>query len=123
MKNNFLKVFFYLFLFLILILIHFVIMKFVIGFDGDLLPVYGFTFSICAVALFFIAAANTVFHQQLGFFYIGIISLKLLSAVVFMKNFKAIEQPEYKFSFIILYLVSIVLITIYTARLLLFPKK
>jgi len=123
MKNNFVKALFYLLLFLILILIHFGAMKFVFGFEGNLLPVYGFTFSICAVALFFMAAANTVFHKQLGFFYIGVISLKLLSAIVFMKNFKPIGEPEFKFSFIILYLISIVLITIFTARLLLYPKK
>ncbi|MFA5619899.1 MAG: hypothetical protein WDA08_06320 [Weeksellaceae bacterium] len=100
-------------------LLHFLLMKFINRSEADFMPIYVFTTIVCIITLFLIAEANNLFHQYLGFIFIGIITLKLIAAKMFMNRFDAIDEPVYKFSFIVLYLISLVLITIFAAKLLL----
>lgn len=85
--------------------------------------VYDFLVVVSVVALLLIAFADSLFHKQLGFVFLFIISFKLIAAGIFIKKFPLIIMTEYKISFIVLYLISIVLITIFATRLLLHPKK
>lgn len=123
MKNNYIKVVFYSFAFLIVLLIHYLLIRFVFDFDESFRPIYNFTFLVCIISLLLIAVSNSLFHSQLGFIFLLIVTLKLVAAGIFINRFEAIDLIEYKISFIVLYLVSIVLITIFTARLLLYPEK
>lgn len=122
-KNKFIQAVGYLVLFLICILIHFLWMKFISHSESDFTKIYIFTGIVCFLTLFLIAEANEYFHKYLGFIFIGIIALKLIAAKIFMNGFEPIYKAEYKYSFVVLYLLSLVLITIYTAKLLLNPKK
>ncbi len=123
MNKNFLKAAYYVLFFLFCVLIHYLLMKFVFHFESDFTFIYVFTAIICALTLFLIAEANAFFHKQLGFIFIGIIAVKLIAAKIFMNGFELIDETPYKYSFVVLYLISLVLITIYTAKLLLNPEK
>lgn len=123
MKNNYLKVLLYSTVFLIVLLIHQLLMHFVIHFDESFRPIYIFTFLVCVISLLLIAISNSLFHSQLGFIFLLVVTLKLIAAGIFINRFEAIDLIEYKISFIVLYLISIVLITIFTARFLLYPEK
>jgi len=98
-------------------------MQFVIQSSADFLPIYIFTGIVSLVTLIAIGEANEFFHKSLGFIFIGIIALKLIAAKVFMNSLEEIDEPIYKYSFVVLYLISLVLITVYTAKLLLNPEK
>lgn len=98
-------------------------MKFAFHSEADFTSIYIFIVAICAFTLFLIVEANEFFHKYLGFIFIGIIAVKLIAARIFMNGFELIDDTEYKYSFMVLYLVSLVLITIYTAKLLLNPEK
>lgn len=123
MTNSLKKSGFYFLIFLVCLLVHFLIMQFVIQSSGDFLPIYIFTASVSLVTLISIGEANEFFHKSLGFIFIGIIALKLIAAKVFMNSLEEIDEPIYKYSFVVLYLISLVLITVYTAKLLLNPEK
>jgi|SRR5690606_17238734 len=123
MTNSLKKSGLYILFFLICLLVHFLIMEFVIQSSADFLSIYIFTGIVSTVTLILIGEANEFFHKQLGFIFIGIIALKLIAAKLFMNSFDEIDEPIYKYSFIILYLISLVLITVYTAKLLLNPEK
>jgi len=123
MTNSLKKSGLYFLIFLVCLLVHFLIMQFVIQSSADFLPIYIFTGIVSLVTLIAIGEANEFFHKSLGFIFIGIIALKLIAAKVFMNSLEEIDEPIYKYSFVVLYLISLVLITVYTAKLLLNPKK
>jgi len=123
MTNSLKKSGLYILFFLICLLVHFIIMEFVIQSSADFLPIYIFTGIVSGVTLIAIGDSNEFFHKSLGFIFIGIIALKLIAAKLFMNSFDEIDEPIYKYSFVILYLISLVLITVYTAKLLLNPEK
>src|SRR5690606_28016656 len=123
MTNSLKKSGLYFLIFLVCLLVHFLIMQFVIQSSADFLPIYIFTGIVSLVTLIAIGEANEFFHKSLGFIFIGIIALKLIAAKVFMNSLEEIDEPIYKYSFVFLYLISLVLITVYTAKLLLNPKN
>jgi|SRR5690554_66796 hypothetical protein len=123
MKSDFIKALSCAAAYAVVLLLHFLLIRY--GFDSaaDYSNVYTFSFLLCLITLLLVAFANLIFHKQLGFVFIFVISLKLMSAAIFMKQSDFNEQPELKYSFVVLYLISIVLITVFTARLLLYPEK
>lgn len=121
--KNFKKVLAYIVFFLVCIAVHFIIMKFGIRSEADFSSIYIFTALVCSLTLLLIVEVNSFFHKHLGFIFIGIIALKLFAAKMFMDNSEQLDIAEFKFSFIILYLISLVLITLFTAKLLLNPEK
>lgn len=121
--KNFQKAFGYIGFFLLCIGIHYLIVKFGFKSETDFTLVYLFTGLVCALTLILIAELNAFFHKYLGFLFIGIIALKLVAAKVFMDNSLDLDNGQLKFGFIILYLISLVLITLFTAKLLLHPEK
>lgn len=123
MTNSLKKSGLYFLIFLVCLLVHFLVMQFVIQSSADFLPIYIFTGIVSLVTLIAIGEANEFFHKSLGFIFIGIIALKLIAAKVFMNSLEEIDEPIYKYSFVVLYLISLVLITVYTAKLLLNPEK
>lgn len=121
--TNFKKAAGYIGFFLICIAVHFLILRFGLQSSTDFSLIYIFTGLVCALTLFLIAELNNYFHKHLGFLFIGIIAVKLVAAKVFMDNSIDLENAQLKFGFIILYLISLVLITLFTAKLLLRPEK
>lgn len=121
--NNFLHAFYYFITFLGILLIHYLMMKFGFQRDENFTAIYIFTSATCGIMLWSIAELDTFFHKYLGFIFIGFIAVKLIAAKIFMNQFETIDEPVYKYSFIVLYLISLVLITTFTAKLLLKPEK
>lgn len=121
--NNFKKAFLYIAFFLVCIAVHFLIMRYGKQSATDFNSIYIFTTLVCALTLLLIVEVNSFFHKHLGFIFIGVIALKLFAAKMFMDNSAQMDDSEFKFSFIILYLISLVLITLFTAKLLLNPEK
>lgn len=121
--KDFKKALGYIAFFLVCVGIHYLILKLGMSSETDFTSIYLFTTLVCALTLFLIAEINSFFHKHLGFIFIGVIALKLLSAKLFMDYSEQLNNGEFKFSFIILYLISLVLITLFTARLLLNPEK
>src|SRR5690606_28341116 len=119
--KDFKKAFGYIFFFLVCIGLHFLILRFGLNSETDFSLVYIFTGLVCALTLILIAELNAFFHKYLGFLFIGIIAVKLVAAKVFMDNSLDLDNGQLKFGFIILYLISLVLITLFTAKLLLHP--
>ena len=121
--KNFKKAFGYIIFFLICIGVHFLVVRFGLDSGTDFSLVYIFTGLVCALTLILIVELNNYFHKYLGFLFIGIIAVKLVAAKVFMDNSIDLDNTQLKFGFIILYLISLVLITLFTAKLLLHPEK
>lgn len=121
--KNFKKAFGYIAFFLVCVGVHFLIMHFGLKSDTEFASVYLFTTLVCALTLLLIVEINSFFHKYLGFIFIGVIAIKLFAAKLFMDNSEQLHNGEFKFSFIILYLISLVLITLFTAKLLLNPEK
>lgn len=121
--KNFKKAGAYIAFFLVCVVIHFLVMRFGMQSETEFISIYLFTALVCALTLLLIAEVNSYFHKHLGFIFIGIIALKLFAAKMFMDNSEQLNNGEFKFSFIILYLISLVLITLFTAKLLLNPEK
>ena len=121
--KNFKKAFGYIIFFLICIGVHFMVLRFGLNSGTDFSLVYIFTGLVCALTLLLIGELNNYFHKYLGFLFIGIIAVKLVAAKVFMDNSLDLSNGQIKFGFIILYLISLVLITLFTAKLLLHPEK
>lgn len=121
--KSFKKAIGYILFFMCCIAVHFLILRFGLNSESDFLWIYIFTGLVCALTLFLIAELNTYFHKHLGFLFIGIIAVKLVAAKIFMDNSVDLDNAQLKFGFIILYLISLVLITLFTAKLLLHPEK
>ena len=121
--KDFKKALGYIAFFLVCVGINYLILKWGMSSETDFTSIYLFTTLVCTLTLFLIAEINSFFHKHLGFIFIGVIALKLLSAKLFMDYSEQLNNGEFKFSFIILYLISLVLITLFTARLLLNPEK
>ena len=121
--KNFKKAFGYIIFFLICIGVHFMVLRFGLNSGTDFSLVYIFTGLVCALTLLLIAELNNYFHKYLGFLFIGIIAVKLVAAKVFMDNSLDLSNGQIKFGFIILYLISLVLIKLFTAKLLLHHEK
>lgn len=75
------------------------------------------------VTLVLVQLLEKSFKQQLGFMFLVIVALKLLSAKLFMNKFPEYKEDEFKFSFLVLYMMSLILITLYTAQKLLKSEK
>lgn len=121
--KNFKKAFTYIAFFVVCVAVHFLILKFGMGSETDFTSIYLFTTLVCVLTLLLIAEINSFFHKHLGFIFIGVIAIKLFSAKLFMDNSEQLNNGEFKYSFIVLYLISLVLITLFTAKLLLNPEK
>lgn len=123
MKNNLINAGLYALGLLAVLLFHLLFFRFVLHIDSDFRTIYDFVFGVGVVSLFLIALANRFYHSLLGFIFLVVITLKLIAAGIFVNTYAPLDQTEIKASFIVLYLISIVLITIFTARLLLYPEK
>lgn len=106
------------------IAIHFVIVQIFMGIDKPyFMPIYIFTGLVFMVTLVLVQLLEKSFKQQLGFMFLVIVALKLLSAKLFMNKFPEYKEDEFKFSFLVLYMMSLILITLYTAQKLLKSEK
>lgn len=83
------------------------------------LSIYIFVFLILIGSSLVIQFLEMGFKEHLGYFFLVIIGIKLVAAKVFIDSFPNSQESEFKFSLLVLYLISLILITWFTAKKLL----
>lgn len=116
--KNFITAFYYVLYFIGIEAIHYAFMDFVLESKTDFMPIYKFTTFILAIVLAIIVQLNMVAKNYIGFLFLFVIGLKLFVAKLFMDRQALLSIPEFKYSFVVLYLISLVLITVFLVKLL-----
>lgn len=81
--------------------------------------IYLFISLLFVITLSLIQIIEKIYKEQLGYFFLVIVALKLGAAKIFLNSIPEWQEPVFKFSFLGLYLISLILITWFTARILL----
>lgn len=116
--KDFITAFYYVLYFIGIEVMHFTFMRFVLESETDFMPIYKFTTFILAIVLAIIVQLNMVAKNYIGFLFLFVIGLKLFVAKLFMDRQAQLSIPEFKYSFVVLYLISLVLITVFLVKLL-----
>ena len=102
------------------IFIHFILFEFILKIQKDYFSsIYIFIFCVLILSSLFIQVLERSFKEQLGYFFLLVVALKLVAAKVFIDSFPQKYEAEFKFSLLVLYLVSLILITWFTSKKLL----
>lgn len=100
--------------------VHYIVFEWALDSHKDYFwKIYAFIFLLFLVAMLLIELLEKNFKEQLGYFFLVIIALKLMSVKIFMDSFSAKEETAFKISIISLYLLSLILLTWLSAKKLL----
>lgn len=115
LKNNTL----YILLFFSMFIVHFAIWQFLqIGFETTFIKYYLFLTLLFVMVMTILAIIKKIYPEYIGFTFMGLIMFKLMMMFLVMNKLNLNEVPYYKFHFIIPYLISLVLATLYAVKLL-----
>lgn len=78
--------------------------------------IYVFTISLLVVTLLVIQLLEYKWRDYLGYFFLVVVAIKLVAAKIFMNSIEQRHENEFKFSFLVLYLISLILITWFTVQ-------
>lgn len=108
---------------LVCILSHYLLMEWVFKIHKPyFISIYVFTFLVLMITMTVIELLEKKYREFLGYIFLIIVVLKLFSAKLFMNSFVNWRENEFKFSFLVLYLISLILITWFVAKKLLKEK-
>lgn len=116
--KDFITAFYYVLYFMGIEALHFVFMRYILEIETDFLPIYKFTTFILALVLVIVVQLNMVAKNYIGFLFLFVMGLKLFVAKIFIDRQNLIGSPDFKYSFVVLYLISLVLITVFLVKLL-----
>lgn len=117
MKSNLI----YIALFFLLFVIHFILFQQYVGCcEVVFLRYYLFLTILFMLVITIMSIFKKLYPQYLGFVFLGLVMVKLMLMFLVMKNLKLSEVPDFKLHFIIPYLVSLTLVTLYCINLM--PK-
>lgn len=116
--KNFVTAFYYVLYFIGIEAIHYAFMDFVLESKTDFMPIYKFTTFILALVLAIVVQLNMIAKNYIGFLFLFVMGLKLFVAKIFMDRQDQLGIAEFKYSFVVLYLISLVLITVFLVKLL-----
>lgn len=116
--KNFITAFYYVLYFIGIEAIHYAFMDFVLESKTDFMPIYKFTTFILALVLAIVVQLNMIAKSYIGFLFLFVMGLKLFVAKIFMDRQDQLGIAEFKYSFVVLYLISLVLITVFLVKLL-----
>lgn len=116
--KNFITAFYYVLYFLGIEALHFVFMRFILEIETDFMPIYKFTTFVMALVLAIVVQLNMIARNYIGFLFLFVMGLKLFVAKIFMDRQEQLNSPDFKYSFVVLYLISLVLITVFLVKLL-----
>jgi len=115
LKNNTL----YILLYFVMFFIHFGIWQiFKIGFETTFIKYYLFLTLLFVMVITILSIIKKIYPMYIGFAFMGLIMFKLMIMFLVMKKLNLGEVPNYKVHFIIPYLISLVLETLYSVKLL-----
>ena len=113
-KNNTL----YILLYFSMFLIHFGIWQFLkIGFETTFIKYYLFLTVLFMMVITILSIVKKIYPTYIGFAFMGLVMFKLMIMFLVMKKLNLGEVPNYKVHFIIPYLISLVLETLYSVKL------
>lgn len=113
MSKNFL----YIALFFVMFFVHFGIWQYLgLGSETILIRYYLFLTIMFMMVLTVISIAKKIYPDYIGFVFMGLVMLKLSMAFIIRKKLNITEVPGYKVHFIIPYLVSLLLETLFTVN-------
>lgn len=116
-KNNTLYIVLYFFMFFI----HFGIWQVLnIGFETTFVRYYLFLTLLFVMVLTILSIIKKIYPTYIGFAFMGLILFKLMIMFLIMKKLNLGEVPNYKIHFIVPYLISLILETLYAVKLI--PK-
>ena len=117
------KILNFLLIFLVCIAIHYISTKYFFQIDKTyFVSIYVFTILVLITTLLIIEFLERKYREYLGYFFLIIVTLKLVAAKFFMNSFENWRENEFKFSFLILYLISLILITRFAIKKLMTEK-
>ena len=113
-KNNTL----YILLYFLMFLIHFGIWQLLeIGFEKTFIKYYLFLNVLFMMVITILSIIKKIYPTYIGFAFMGLVMFKLMIMFLVMKKLNLGEVPNYKVHFIIPYLISLVLETLYSVKL------
>ena len=113
-KNNTL----YILLYFLMFLVHFGIWQFLkIGFETTFIKYYLFLTVLFMMVITILSIVKKIYPTYIGFAFMGLVMFKLMIMFLVMKKLNLGAVPNYKVHFIIPYLISLVLETLYSVKL------
>ncbi len=113
-KNNT----FYIILYFLMFFVHFAIwQRLNIGFETTFIKYYLFLTVLFTMVLTILSLLKKIYPGYIGFAFMGLVMFKLMIMFLVMKKLNLGEVPYYKIHFILPYLISLVLETLYAVKL------
>ncbi|UOE42058.1 hypothetical protein MTP09_05330 [Chryseobacterium suipulveris] len=113
-KNNTL----YIILYFLMFFIHFGIWQFLeVGFETTFIKYYLFLTVLFMMVITILSIIKKIYPTYIGFAFMGLVMFKLMVMFLIMKKLNLSEVPNYKIQFIVPYLISLLLETLYSVKL------
>ncbi len=114
LKNNTL----YIVLYFLMFFIHFGIWQFLkVGFETTFIKYYLFLTVLFMMVITILSIIKKIYPDYIGFVFMGLVMFKLMVMFLIMKKLNLGEVSHYKIHFIIPYLISLLLETLYSIKL------
>lgn len=108
----------YIMLYFLMFFLHFGIWQYAqIGFESTFVRYYLFLTLLFVMVLTILSIIKKIYPTYIGFTFMGLILFKLMIMFLMMKKLNLSEVPNYKLHFIIPYLFSLLLETLYAVKL------
>lgn len=88
-----------------------------VGFETTFVKYYLFLTLLFVMVLTILSIIKKIYPTHIGFTFMGLVMFKLMIMFLVMKKLNLGEVPNYKIHFIIPYLISLVLETLYAVKL------
>ena len=114
LKNNTL----YIILYFLMFFVHFGIWQLLkVGFETTFIKYYLFLTMLFMMVITILSIIKKIYPTYIGFAVMGLVMFKLMIMFLIMKKLNLSEVPNYKMHFIIPYLISLLLETLYSVKL------
>ncbi|MBU8881754.1 hypothetical protein KSK37_01520 [Kaistella sp. DKR-2] len=114
LKNNTL----YIVLYFLMFFVHFAFWQVLeTGFETTFIKYYLFLTLLFTMVITILSIIKKIYPTYIGFAFMGLVMFKLMIMFLIMKKLNLSEVPHYKIHFIIPYLISLALETLYSVKL------
>ena len=114
LKNNTL----YIILYFLMFFVHFGIWQLLkVGFETTFIKYYLYLTMLFMRVITILSIIKKIYPTYIGFAFMGLVMFKLMIMFLIMKKLNLSEVPNYKMHFIIPYLISLLLETLYSVKL------
>ena len=108
----------YIILYFLMVIVHFGIWSFLkMDFEVTFFKYYLFLTIIFMMVITILSIFKKIYPDYVGFVFMGLILFKLMMIMIIKKKLNIMEVPHYKLHFVLPYLISLVLETLYAVQL------